>query len=155
MADELVKLLGRRPPRVLEADGREGGELVPRQPQQSEPALAAFDLRALLARGRHPNWRARQLPRNVGELLRRQRERALLVHLGGDACRHRDVEVGSREPQAILPRLDQDVRENRQSRLCGNTRDDRQETLLEFLPRDRELHPILIGCESISLLLSY
>ena len=64
----------------------------------------------------------------------------LRLDVGRDFGRDRDVEIGAGQTNALVGRLDEDVREHRQRRLCRNARGDRGKTFLQLFPGDRKPH---------------
>ena len=105
-----------------------------------EVRAAAIERDALLAGGGDANRRRRKLARDLAELLRRDRDRARRLDVGRDFGRDGDVEIGARQANALVGRLDQDVREHRQRRLRRNARGDRGKTFLQLFPGDRKPH---------------
>src|SRR5213596_446190 len=60
---------------------------------------------------------------------------------GRDRRADRDVEIGARQPQALLGGLDEGVSQHRQRRFGRDGRCHGAQTFLKLLPCDRELHP--------------
>jgi len=140
--DELVQLLGRHRPAAVEADGRKGGEFLARQPQQLELGLPALQADPLLAGGGKPDAGAGEFPDDFHQLARWQGDGAFLV----DARCHRradsDVEIGPRNPEAVLGGFEQDIGQHREGGLGGDTGRHGHEAFLELFACDRELHTI-------------
>ena len=141
VADQLVHYAGRSPPGAVELHGGEGRELFAGQAQQLELGAATLDPHARLAGRSEAHWPRRQLPGDVHQFLRGQRDAALGVHVGRDHRAHRDVEIGARQPQALLRGFDKGVGQDGQRRLGRDGRCHGAETFLKLLACDRELHP--------------
>jgi hypothetical protein len=143
---ELLELPRLHFPAGVELDGGEGRELVPGQPQELEARLATFKRDALFPRGGHPNSGAGQLPDDFNQLLGREGDRTLLVHRGRHRGRHGDIQVGAGKTETVLSRLDQDVGKHRKRGLRRHCCRDGDESLLQVVSCDRELHAASWEC---------
>jgi len=143
MPDQLLKLFCSDFPATLELHRGKRRKLFLGQSQQLELGTTTLDLHSLLTRTGHPNGGIGQLFHDLAELASRECQRAFLI----DRCRNdstdSDVQVSCRKSEAILRCLDQDIGEHGKRGLCRHAGSDRGETLVQFVPGDRELH-----CES-------
>src|SRR5260221_3868024 len=102
---------------LSEAVRRHRRKVLPRQAYDPEARFLAGDHDPLRILGFHPDLGIRQEPHDVEQPPRRQSYRARLAHLGFAGRPDTDFEIGRRELQPLLGRLDQDVGENRNGAL--------------------------------------
>src|SRR6185312_500456 len=117
-------------PPVGEANRRKARELIARDTQQPEPGAATLDGHPLLARGRDLDRRREQLSRDLGQLLSRDRDRPRHLDVRTDLGTDRDIEVGPRQTDTVIRRLDQNVCQYWERRLVRDACPDGRESLL-------------------------
>ena len=142
MPDELLEVRGRTGPATVELDGRKGGEFLAGQPEQPELGPAALDVDPLLAGGGEPDRGVGQFPHDFHELLRGEGNGTFLVDRRRNTGGHADIQIGTREPEAVLGDLQQDVGQDRQGRLVRDAPLNGQQAFLKLLTCDRELHAL-------------
>ncbi len=120
-----------------------------RQAEQLELGAAALDVDPLFALGGEANAGTRQFAHQFEQLARRQRDGAFLVDRSGNDGADRDIEVGARKPQSVLGGFEKDIGQHRQRGFGGNCRRNGDESLLQLLTRDGELHGVPDGPKSL------
>ena len=95
VADELLELPGGGAPATFELYAGKCGKLFPRQAEQLESGAAAFDRHPLLSGRRQADGGAGQLPHDLDQLARRQRDGAFLIDRCRDGGADRDVQIGA------------------------------------------------------------
>jgi hypothetical protein len=111
--------------------------------------LAAIERDALLAGGGDAHGRRRELASDLAQFLRGDRDRAWRFNVGGDFGRDGDVEIGTGQADALVGRLDHDIREHRQGRFRRNARSNCGKTFLQLFPGDRKPHHSSYGVQKL------
>ena len=138
--DELSQVARAHAPAVLELHRRETRKLVLGKAQDLEMRSPAVERHALLPHRGNFHWRWRQLARNLREFLCRDGDRARCVDIRTHLRADRDVEIGSGQPNSLVRRFDENVRQYGQCRLRWNRGGNRGEAFLQLLTGNRETH---------------
>jgi hypothetical protein len=140
VGNELLQIARGNAHRLFELNSGEARELTLWQAEEFELRATALEGDALIT-GRRNFYRGRrQLSGNLREFLCRNRDRTRRFDISGHFGADRDIEIGTRDANAFLRRLNEKIGEDGKGCFGRHRRSDCREPFLEFFTRDGEAH---------------